>query len=150
MQITLYRNTEAKNKVSKILDELTALTISNATMIQEEDLMHPVIRVQTSTDLKKYNYAHIDYFGRYYFMNVECINPNLYNLYLTTDVLKSAESSIKGMTCTVIRSASNPDAYMVDGSYKTKAYKKTVTRAFPNAMTDDTIILMTVGNKPSP
>lgn len=54
----------------------------------EVDILNPIITIETDENLTMYNYAQIEIFGRYYFIeNVSVVNNNLWTLTLSVDVL---------------------------------------------------------------
>ena len=94
------------------------------------------------------NYAHIDTFGRYYFIvDRKSLVNGVVELPLESDPLQSFETEIKAVPATITRTE-NPrkaDAYLLDNRYLAKSYKQIVTKDFPNELTDFSFILMTVG-----
>lgn len=105
-----------------------------------------VARIQTATNLSEYNYAYIEDFGRYYFIDsITAERADLWSFTLRTDVLMTYASDIRALTGTVDRQEHLRNGYLQDSQYQAKQYRQITTKSFPNAMTDDTIILMTVG-----
>lgn len=105
-----------------------------------------VARIQTATNLSAYNYAYIEDFGRYYFIDsITAERADLWSFQLRTDVLMTYADSIRALTGTVDRQEHLRNGYLQDAQYQAKQYRQITAHAFPNAMTNDTIILMTVG-----
>ena len=64
---------------------------------------------------------------------------------LLEDVRYSHREGIKGLTCTVARNENLKNGYLHDSSYNIYAYEQVVCKMYPNAINQDSIILMTVG-----
>lgn len=61
----------------------------------EVDILNPIITIETDENLTMYNYAQIEIFGRYYFIeNVSVVNNNLWTLTLSVDVLYTYKDTI--------------------------------------------------------
>lgn len=104
------------------------------------------VTIETSTDLSGINYAYISDFGRYYYVDdITILRNDVYILRLRVDVLMTYSAEIKTLVGTIDRNEGLADAYLQDGKYIAKVYRQCVTKAFPNSMTADNIILMTVG-----
>lgn len=144
MTIDLYNISDDPRVVSKTLGTaVESLTDAIRTPVTAEG---GAVTVDTSTDLSGVNYAYISDFGRYYYVEqVTALRNNIWTLTLRTDVLMSFASEIRGLTGTVDRNEGLADAYLQDGQYMAKVYKQITTKAFPNSMDSDSIILMTVG-----
>lgn len=142
--ISLYTISDDKEHIDKTLG--TPTTLSNCTIKEQTSVQDPVLRIQTDTNLSGFNYAYIDRYNRYYYIRkVETTPTGFWVLSLHSDVLMSRKEQIRELRGTVTRSESVYNAYLNDSQYKALAYRKTVTKAFPNAMEEDTFILMTVG-----
>lgn len=103
-------------------------------------------RIESATNLSGYNYAYIEDFNRYYFIDgITSERANIWLFNLRCDVLMTYATQIKNLTGTIDRSETLRDGYLTDSQYIAKQYKQIVTKEFPNGMTDDTIILLTVG-----
>lgn len=99
---------------------------------------------QDITENQTKNYAEIN--GYYYFVEPVKIGSNsINNFEFTMDYLMSFQEDIENMECIIERSAKFSNAYLNDSNYVTSTKTETITKEFPNGMTDDTIILMTVG-----
>ena len=142
--IELYTVSDDEKKVSKSLG--TATTYSNCTLKDTTDVTAPMIRISSSSNLSGYNYCHIERYGRYYFVDkIETTPDGYWVLHCRCDVLMSYKSHIRALKGTITRSETIFNAYLNDPEYKALAYRKTVTKQFPYAMTDDNFILITVG-----
>ena len=143
-EVNLYTVLDDANTLSKSLG--TAKTYSSVIVKEPTDVTAPTIRIQTSDNLSGINYCYIAHYGRYYFVDKIIATPNNYwQLICRCDVLMSYKNQIKALTGTVERSENTFNAYLNDEKYKSLAYRKIVTKQFPEALDDDCFILMTVG-----
>lgn len=106
----------------------------------------PLVFVSKTAFDKNYNYAYIAEFGRYYF-----VKPPLYQaggvveLSMESDPLMSFKSDLLELEVVVARNENIKNGYLVDNNFKAYAYDEVQTFAFPNAMENDSVILMTMG-----
>lgn len=144
MTIILYQTKSDKKRASKDLTLLS--TLDNARLYDAFDVLRPRLKVSRETfdSIKSCNYAYIPDFGRYYFVKYE-IDSNFVLLNCEVDVRKTYENPIRGLTCTVTRNENLKNGYLHDNNYSVYAYEQVVCKMFPNAMNQDSIILMTVG-----
>lgn len=142
--IKLYNIDDDNEKIQKTLG--TATEFSNCTIKETTDVTRPVVRIQTSDNLSHYNYMYIDRYSRYYYIErIETTPTGMWVLHTRCDVLKTYASQILALDGTITRSETLWNTYLNDPQYKALAYRKIVTKKFPNAVSDDTFILMTVG-----
>lgn len=144
MTITLYQTKSDRKRVSKDLTLLT--TLNNARLYDTFNVLHPRLKISRETfdAIKSCNYAYIPDFGRYYFVKYE-IDSNFVLLDCEVDVRTSYKEGIRGLTCTVTRNENLKNGYLHDSNYSVYAYEQVVCKMFPNAINQDSIILMTVG-----
>lgn len=144
MELTLYRTTADKRVVNKTLTNSTVF--NNVTCHDMKNYLTPTFRLSTDADIKVFNYVYCPHFGRYYFIeNVEYSTTGLYILSCRVDVLKTYETQIKNLTATVKRNENLANAYLLDNNYKSVAYSEIVTKEFPFAINNDSLVLLTVG-----
>ena len=145
MTIKLYKVAEDERTVSKTLDNQTSFDASG-TARDTFDVMGGFITIASDTDLTKYNYCYISELSRYYYINdISIIRNGVYLLRLRADVLMTYSPQIRALTGTVDRQENLNNGYIQDGEYQALAYTQIVTKTFPNGMTSDNLILMTVG-----
>lgn len=143
MVIKLYINTSDPKAATKTLTEEISI---NGVARDPVDVVNPVIEYEKgTTDISGYNYAYIEDFGRWYFMEVTCDSYNMYTLTLHCDVLATALSFLRQRYATIARNEILYNSYLTDEKFKSYAYANIVTKAFPSGITGDSIILMTVG-----
>lgn len=143
MVVKLYKNLSDPKNVSKLLAD--GLTI-NGVARDPVDVVNPVIEYEgDNTTLAGYNYAYIEDYARYYFMDVQNVSYNMNTLTLHCDVLKTAAAWLLVRSATITRNEKLYNSYLNDPEFNSYAYTNIVTKAFPNAVNLDSIILMTVG-----
>ena len=144
MDVITYTTTDEAEKVTKTLTN--AATYENVTMKDPTDTVHPVVTIQTTANLSSVNYMRIERYGRYYFVEKPiAVKNGVWELHCTSDPLMSFKDSLLNVSGTVTRSETLFNAYLNDPEYKAYAYSNIVTKQFPNAVNQDTFILMTVG-----
>ena len=115
-------------------------------MRDEENILDPSFDVASSALPNDFNYVFCDYTGRYYFTgNAVMLRSGLWRIPCHVDVLSTYFNQYSGIQATISRNETIRNGYLIDDRYKAKAYREILTRQFPNAMTSDSIILMTVG-----
>lgn len=96
--ITLYKVYDENEKVNKSLHSEVSFQIA---LVEAQDVLEPVVVLETSIDLTQYNYAYIDTLHRYYYMHVVCLPDTRFRLIMNIDVLKSYASGIYGCVGTL-------------------------------------------------
>lgn len=94
----------------------------NCTLKDDTSILEPVIRLQTSNNVKSYNYAYIADFGRYYFVTDIVSSKGFWEISLKVDTLASYKTGIGSMTPYVLRAASESDEYIIDDMYPADSY----------------------------
>lgn len=98
MEIKLYHNTSANNKIDKSLHSETTY---NGSLRDDSKVINPEIMIESS-NLTGFNYAYIPSFHRYYYIDeITSYRSNLWIVRLKVDVLMSFASDIKGLTCVI-------------------------------------------------
>lgn len=144
INIKLYTISDDNRVVSKTLG--TATEFSNCTMKDKTEVVNPTVRIASSSNLSGYNYCHIDRYNRYYYIDkIETTPDGYWLLHCRCDVLMSHKTQLLALTGTLKRSETVYNGYLNDPEYKALAYKKIVTKQFPNAISGDCFVLMTVG-----
>ena len=143
--VSLYNQANDKRVVSKTLG--TAIFTTSAAVARDAfDVRNGQITIATSTDITKCNYCYISDLGRYYYItDIQILRNEVYVLTLRCDVLMTFASGIRALSGTVDRQQNKYNGYIPDGDYKQLAYSKIVAKSFPNGMTADNLILLTVG-----
>ena len=143
MVIKLYKNASDPKALTKILNDELKLT---GVARDPVNVVNPVIEVEAdNTTLAGYNYAYIEDYHRYYFLEPQGDSYNLNTIVLRSDVLMTAAAWLRARQATITRNEKLYNSYLTDPSFNAYAYKNIVTRSFPSGITQDNIILMTVG-----
>lgn len=91
--IKLYQNTAENHRVDKT-DYLTLVGTISGTLREETSVTEPVITI-SYTVFPKVNYAYIEEFGRYYFVDeIESVSIGLWDLHLSVDVLMTYKTPL--------------------------------------------------------
>ena len=96
--IKLYVNATESNRVDKS-NYLTLFDTISGTLKETTSIVNPTITIEydfgTNNTLNMFNYAYIEKFGRYYFVDdIKCKRNNLWELTLRCDVLMSFKNKI--------------------------------------------------------
>lgn len=108
-------------RVDKTFDSTADIQLSG-NFRENEDILNPVITIETSVNLSAYNYVEISDFGRNYFMKPEVINNKLWRLVCRVDVLSTYAAGIKASSALVSRTAKDDkiNFYINDGALYTE------------------------------
>lgn len=145
MRLVLYKNNSDNNVIDKQLTQTK--NINNAICLSETDVVNPVFEIEY-VNPATFNYCHtIGAFNdRYYFVTGWEVTPNgLLRIKTHCDVLRTNRIAIRALKGTVARNEHRKNGYLIDDRYNAYAYKQVTTKRFPNAMNDNSIILITVG-----
>lgn len=140
----LYISNSEKNKVDKNLTLLEEKV--NCIYKDDTNVLHPTILLEFSEQTKNANYIYLSDKNRYYFItNKKMTNGGKIALELEVDVLTSFKTEIRNIEATVTRNENKKNGYLVDKDYEVFAYEQVVCKSFPHGLTNNSIILMTVG-----
>ena len=144
MKITLYNTKSEKEKLNKELTEL--VVVDDAKITTSFDMLKAsvILKRNVIDDITKINYLYIDSFKRFYFCEVSIENGFII-LSCDVDVLMSYKTDILKIEATIDRNEFLRNGYIQDDSYKVLAYEEVVCKSFPSGLTNDSLILMTVG-----
>ena len=144
MKLTFYKTASDPKKVVKTLTSLG--DIDNCVLRDEQNILDPVFEVASAALPNDFNYVYCDYTGRYYFTGSAVMaRAGLWRIPCHVDVLSTYYSQYKDLSATINRNESIRNGYLIDDQYKAKAYREIMCRKFPYKMTNDSIILLTVG-----
>ena len=142
--IKLYINTSDPKAIDKTLTSEIAL--NGAVAREPVDVINPVIDYEgDNSTIAGYNYAYIEDYARWYFIEPQNDSYNLNTLRLHCDVLSTSKQWLRARTATITRNERLYNSYLNDPEFNAYAYKNIVTKAFPYGISGDSIILMTVG-----
>lgn len=92
MIFSLYETEDDVDTINKVLTNKQTFDIS---LRHDVSVSDPTIQIFSDTDLSNYNYAEIEYFNRYYFIDqVDRVGSNLYRFHLTCDLIESFKDDI--------------------------------------------------------
>lgn len=140
----LYISNSEKNKVDKNLTLLEEKV--NCIYKDDTNVLNPTILLEFSEQIKNANYIYLSDKNRYYFVtNKKMTNGGKIALELEVDVLTSFKTEIRNIEATITRNENKKNGYLVDNQYEVYAYEQVVCKSFPRGLTNNSIILMTVG-----
>lgn len=131
LTLKIRKTTSELNRVTKSFISNDDITLTG-TLKEEQDILHPVIEVESSVNLSAYNYCEIEEFGRKYFMHPNVVRTNLWRLNLDVDVLSTYDSGIRGSLALVKRSEDRINYYINDGVFYTEQRKVITYHTFKN------------------
>lgn len=131
MILKLYKNLSEKNVVDK---NITELAVISGTLREDCSVINPVIQIEDTTgfDLKFTNYAYIEEFGRFYYINNIVCKGHLFELDMHVDVLKTHANGIRANEAVISRQEQNYNLYLQDGVFKTYANPHIQIKQFPS------------------
>lgn len=145
MVITFYKI----NDDYRVLDKTLGTSTGNATGVLHEKVNNLKLSVKVPGTLFNVltasNYCFIDLTQAYYYIDSYDVENDCAIVNLSEDVRKTWATQIKGVNATVHRQQNEMQGYLKDPGYNAMAYEGVQYKAFPNAMTDASYILVTVG-----
>lgn len=138
MKVTLYKTTDQNNTINKNLTDPLEISIN---LKRSEEQERPRLLLKNDNDkYKGYNYAYIDFFKRYYFVeSTSNNNDRIIELQLETDVLETYKDDILNAQASNI--SYYPDNNNTDVRKRKDIYSSDVTLS-----DDTTMILVTTGS----
>ena len=134
---------KADKNLSNVIKENVNIFYKDATEFIQPTI---ILDYDGSWNMRDVNYVYLTDKNRYYFVEKHSFQKGQKVVYdLLVDVRTSHKEGIRALTCTVTRNENLKNGYLPDSSYKTYAYEQIVCKMFPNAINQDSIILMTVG-----
>lgn len=146
MKITFYKTASETNRLDKAL---TLPVTFNGTLKDETDLLNPEITFEANSDLTGYNYAYIEEFKRYYFVNgFTSVRNNLWRVSLHVDVLMTYRGGIRETNIIIDKQEGRDftSELFNDGSYRAREDNFVEVHNFTNGFNDNgEFILLTAG-----
>lgn len=148
MKLKIYKNLSDNKVVNKSITQLG--NDCNGTLRDASSIIDPVITIDkfTGFNIAQANYAYIDEFDRYYYINdIVAITNDLYELHMHVDVLKSFASGIRSNTAVIGRQQqkANYDLLLGDGTFKVKANPHFNISKFPSGFSGHHYVLLVAG-----
>ena len=143
--LSLYQVSDDINVIGKTIP--TATSTHTITLKDGCSIDRPVVSFSAqAAAIAPLNYAYIDTFGRYYWIvDRKSLINGVVELTLESDPLESFKTEIKARSATITRNENEKQGYLPDSGYNALAYDGVQYKSFPNAMTDSSYILVTVG-----
>lgn len=145
-ELKLYKNKSRKNERVKNLEEIETMS---GTLKSECSIIDPIIRIESTTNLKNCNYMYISNFGRYYFIkDIVHVRNNIYEIVAHCDVLSSSSSALLNCVGIIRRQENAWNLYLDDGAFKVYSNPNVVQKAFPSGFSTSnlTYILAVAGS----
>lgn len=145
MNLKLYKNLSDRNHLDKdITQQGNTLT---GTLRNDCSVIDPIIGIESFTgfNLTECNYAYIEEYNRYYFINNIILRGNLYELHMHVDVLSTYKDCIRNNSGVVSRQQNRYNLYLQDGNFKTNAFSHMQVIQFPDGFSNFNFILSVSG-----
>lgn len=142
MNITFYKTASDKRCLTKALSDAVSLDVNLKDATQYKPV---VMEISKGQNIEDKNYAFIPAWAAYYYVSIKDFGNGSLRVTLELDVRMTFAGQIRGLRGTVTRNEYTHNGYLIDDKYLSVAYEEVVTKQFPNAMTQDSIILLTVG-----
>ena len=142
MLLKLYNTDSETNRISKVLKDETEF---NVRLKEKSSVINPIILLKSETYIT-FNYAYIEQFKRYYFVDDVSVFPNkIYLLTLRCDVLTSFKDDILKSYARIVEQT-NSNAYY-DSNLKSEVRKEvdTYMSNISFDLTADSMVLVTIG-----
>ncbi len=145
MNITLYSTNSPAIQVNKALTQRASIAGEPHEIVSDKE-MTLRLAIGNLASVKASNYCYIPETEKYYYINPDYkIENQSIIIALKEDVLMSFKTQLLAQTCTISKNEKESNAYLYDDGYQLLSYKNIVTKKFPQGLTDNSIILMTVG-----
>ena len=145
MKVRFYSISDDRRVVNKTIPE--TYTEKDCDIWDSCSIMRPLLKLAQDNNVINKNYAYIADWSRYYYVSPADIdNGREMYLQLEEDVLKSWQSGIENLKCTVVRTAKNGKAnlYLDDGKFKVLNYPRIQTKKFPNSLSKTMNYVLTI------
>lgn len=145
--INFYSNNEETIVVNKTLSPTPSLVLT-ANLKYGLDVLRPILTVSTTlATVSQYNYVYIPELSRYYYIvSYKGVSNALVEIALECDLLMSWKDEFITSDCTIERNETRGNVYVSDSLFPIESRTQTVTKKFPNALSDTaSMLLITIG-----
>ena len=145
MKVRFYSISDDRRVVDKTIPN--SYTEKDCEIWDSCNIRRPMLKLKYDSTLAAKNSAYISDWDRYSYVSPADIdNGREMYLQLDEDVLKSWQSSIEALNCTVVRTAKNGKAnlYLDDGKFKVLNYPRIQTKKFPNSLSKSLSYVVTI------
>ena len=141
MKLILYKTTDPRNKLNKTLTAGKEIAIN---LKRDEPKENPRIKISNTNLTDNYNYAYIEVFDRYYFINsITKLNYYLSELELETDLLSTYKNIVLASTGLVSHAIQEGD-YRLTNPKTSDNYEMELFNSDVELSNDNTILLTTI------
>ena len=141
MKLILYKTTDPRNKLNKTLTAGKEILIN---LKRDDSKESPRIKINNTNLTDNYNYAYIDVFDRYYFINsITQLNYSLSELEFETDLLSTYKDIVLVSTGLVSHAIQEGD-YRLTNPKTTDNYEMELFNSDVELSNDNTILLTTI------
>lgn len=135
MIIKLYKNISDDNVINKTLQ--SEITLADASIRGEVDILEPKIRIVSENNLALYNYCYLPDYQRYYFITYPTeVRTNVYDLEMKVDVLETYKAQILQLEGVIGRQENIYNLYLNDDKWCVYADRQVLTRLFPSGFSE--------------
>lgn len=144
MTIKLYINRSDKNVLDKNITQVGSDI--TGTLRDDCSVVDPVIKVEgLAANITGVNYAYIQEFNRYYYINnITCSGP-FFELQMHVDVLKTYAQEIRENRAVISRQQNKYNLYLQDGVFKTEAFPHIQVAQFPTGFDSFNFVFTVAG-----
>ena len=141
MKLILYKTTDPRNKLNKTLTAGKEILIN---LKRDEPKETPRIKLSNSNLTDNYNYAYIEVFDRYYFINsITKLNYSLSELELETDLLSTYKDTVLASTGLISHAIQEGD-YRLTNPKTGDNYEMELFESNTELTNNNTILLTTI------
>ena len=141
MKLILYKTTDPRNKLNKTLTAGKEILIN---LKRDDSKENPRIKISNTNLTDNYNYAYIDVFDRYYFINsITQLNYSLSELEFETDLLSTYKDIVLASTGLVSHAIQEGD-YRLTNPKTSDNYEMELFNSDVELSNDNTILLTTI------
>lgn len=149
MTVKFYTNSSERDEIYKTLSNET--TLSNVIIKDDTNITDPVLILSgTSALANNINYAYIQTFGRYYFIDSKEVSQQRIYLTLHVDVLESARTQLLNNYAILDRSTNHFNAYQIDEDIPRLNNSSITITPFSGSFSGESLLLTVAGGNPTP
>lgn len=146
MKLTLYTNNSSNEVVTKDITQLVELT---GTLREGCSIIDPVIKISdtnfNNANAAVCNYAKVDEFGRYYYVNDIVSEGKFWIIHMHVDVLASFQTQLKSLEAVIARQEKIYNLNLQDGLFKTYQNPHMQVYQFPNGFNTQQFVFAVSG-----
>ena len=141
MKLILYKTTDPRNKLNKTLTAGKEIIIN---LKRDEPKENPRIKISNTNLTDEYNYAYIEVFNRYYFINsITKLNFSLSELEFETDLLSTYKNIVLASKGLISHAIQEGD-YRLTSPKVSDNYEMELFNSDVELTNDNTILLTTI------